>query len=184
MTHRRRPLTVLAGTGLSPWPAIHGFGRLDEGMDSGPSPTMTSSHRSVFAIKMNADPVCHCQHGLVLYQAVMTLTRSLPSWPGACFGRPGHLRFSGRWADGRDARSGRPAMTAPGGSKSRQAGIIPSGDDIDTLVAVMAGRLLRASRPSALQWPVGGWPGRHKQAPGHDGAWRVEVKAGWYYTRR
>ena len=44
----------------------------------------------------------------------------------------------------------------------------------------MAGRLLVASRPSALQRPVGGWPGRHKQAPGHDGAWRVEVKAGWY----
>ena len=26
--------------------------------------------------------------------------------------------------------------------------------------------------------PVGGWPGRPKQAPGHDGAWRVGVNAG------
>ncbi len=61
---------------------------------------------------------------------------------------------------------------------------IPSGDDINTLVTVMAGRLLVASRPFALQRPVGGWPGRPKRAPGHDGAWRVEVKAGWYKPTR
>ena len=75
-------------------------------------------------------------------------------------------------------------MTALGGSKSRQAGMVPSGDDIGTFVAVMAGCSLVASRRSALQRPVGGWPGRPKQAPGHDGAWRVEVKAGWYHTKR
>ena len=108
----------------------------------------------------------------------MTLILSLTSWPGARLWRLGHLRFSGRWADGRDAQSRRPAMTAPGGSKSRQAGVIRSGDDINTLVDVMAGRPLAASRPSALQQPVGAWPGRPKQAPGHEGAWRVEVKAG------
>ena len=59
---------------------------------------------------------------------------------------------------------------------------IPSGDDIDTVVTVMAGRPLVASQPSALRRPVGGWPGRPKQAPGHDGAWSVEVEAGWYYS--
>ena len=71
-------------------------------------------------------------------------------------------------------------MTAPGVIEVNVGWYIPSGDYIGTLVNVMAGRLLVASRPSALQRPVGGWPGRPKQAPGHDGAWRIEVNVGWY----
>ena len=46
----------------------------------------------------------------------------------------------------------------------------------------MAGRLLRACRPSTYRPLKRRWPGRHKQAPGHDGYERANVIAGWHYA--
>ena len=55
--------------------------------------------------------------------ACLDFAPQAPSWPGARLWRPGHLRFSGRWADGRDATSRRPAMTVTRVSMSSPLGI-------------------------------------------------------------
>ena len=56
----------------------------------------------------------------------------MPSWPGARYACPGHPRFIGRCADGRDARSRRPALTISQDSHSAAPGMTPTGDRIDT----------------------------------------------------
>ena len=61
--------------------------------------------------------------GSTLYQEALIFTLAAPSWPGARFGCPGHLRFVRRCADGRDTHSSAPGHDVTVESVSAALGI-------------------------------------------------------------